>query len=146
MKFRRLQKLQLLSGQPLRTLQVSQVSKRGTLQCTLMYGEYQIPNRRREHAHELIALVALWTAKTSAATPAAVNAAYSKPNKPPDNVPQYKKYIAVVKSLAPIEKLGLDGKVDKAALAWSKAAEALSDYLASVDMPGDLSDALYSSS
>ena len=68
---------------------------------------------------------------------------YCKPNKPPDNLPQYKKYTTMAKTFDAIEKAGKAGDVVKAKAAWLKAATALSEYLASVDMPGDLSDALY---
>jgi hypothetical protein len=68
---------------------------------------------------------------------------FAKPNKPPDNLPQYKKYTALTKTLGPIEAAGKAGDAAKAKKAWSKAAETLSEYLASVDMPAELSDPLY---
>ena len=69
---------------------------------------------------------------------------YCKPNKPPDNLPQYKKYTVMAKTFDPLEKAGKAGDAAKAKKAWLKAAEALSEYLESVEMPGDLSDPLYS--
>ena len=72
-----------------------------------------------------------------------VNTAYAKPNKPPDNLPQYKKYTALSKTIAPIDTAGKTGDAGKAKKAWLKAAEALSEYLESVEMPADLSDPLY---
>jgi hypothetical protein len=69
---------------------------------------------------------------------------YAKPNKPPDNLPQYKKYNALVKTLAPIQTAGKVGDAVKAKQEWAKAALALRDFLDSVDMPANLSDPLYS--
>ena len=68
---------------------------------------------------------------------------YLKPNKPPDNLPQFKKYGAFAKTIEPIKLAGKAGDLDKAKKAFSKAAEALSAYLESVEMPADLSDPLY---
>lgn len=68
---------------------------------------------------------------------------YAKPNKPPTNLPQYKKYDALQMSLDPIKKAGTAGDAAKAKKEWSKAAVCFSDYLQSVDLPGDLSDPLY---
>lgn len=70
---------------------------------------------------------------------------YAKPNKPPDNLLQYKKYISLVKTLEPINLSGKSGDAVKAKKAWSMAAVALSEYLQSVDLPADLSDPLYNS-
>lgn len=69
---------------------------------------------------------------------------YAKPNKPPDNLVQFKKYTALAKTLEPINEAGKAGDARKAKRAWSKAAAALSEYLESVDMPPDLADPLYS--
>ena len=69
---------------------------------------------------------------------------YCKPNKPPDNLPQYKKYNSLAKTFGAIEGAGKAGDAAKAKAAWLKAAAALSEYLDSVELPGDLSDALYS--
>ena len=68
---------------------------------------------------------------------------YCKPNKPPDNLPQYKKYTQMAKTFDAIEKAGKAADASKAKAAWLKAAAALSEYLESVEMPGDLSNALY---
>jgi len=68
---------------------------------------------------------------------------YAKPNKPPDNLPQYKKYNALVKTLAPIQNAGKAGDSAKAKQEWSKAALALTEFLDSVEMPSELSDPLY---
>ena len=68
---------------------------------------------------------------------------YAKPNKPPDNLPQYKKYTSMAKTLEPINVAGKSGDATKAQKAWLKASEALTEYLASVDMPAALSDPLY---
>ena len=68
---------------------------------------------------------------------------FAKPNKPPTNLPQYKKYDALLRLFDPIQKAGTAGDVAKAKKEWSTAAAALSEYLAAVDMPGDLSDPLY---
>ena len=68
---------------------------------------------------------------------------YAKPNKPPNNLPQYKKYDALQVTLEPVKKAGKAGDAAKAKKEWLKAAAAFSDYLESVDMPTDLSDPLY---
>lgn len=68
---------------------------------------------------------------------------FAKPNKPPDNLPQYKKYVALSKSFEPIKAAAKTGDPSKAKKAWLKAAEALSAYLESVEMPSDLSDPSY---
>jgi len=72
-----------------------------------------------------------------------LSSTYAKPNKPPDNLPQYKKYNALVKTLDPIKSAGKAGDATKAKKEWTKASVALSDYLEAVDMPSDLSDPLY---
>jgi hypothetical protein len=75
---------------------------------------------------------------------------YAKPGKPPDNLPQYRRYNALTRSLTDLQKAaaaannktgGDGGKVREA---WSLAATALSQYLESVDLPADLSNPLYS--
>ena len=68
---------------------------------------------------------------------------FAKPNKPPDNLPQYKLYNQLAKSLAPIESAGKAGDLVRAKKEWTKASLALSDYLAAVEMPPDLDNALY---
>mmetsp|Transcript_26740 Transcript_26740/g.50474 ORF Transcript_26740/g.50474 Transcript_26740/m.50474 type:complete len:212 (-) Transcript_26740:93-728(-) len=68
---------------------------------------------------------------------------FAKPNKPPDNLPQYKKYTALSKTFEPINAAAKTGDPTKAKKAWLKAAEALSTYLESVEMPSDLSDPSY---
>ena len=68
---------------------------------------------------------------------------FAKPNKPPDNLPQYKKYRALTNTFEPINAAAKTGDPAKAKKAWLKAAEALSAYLESVEMPSDLSDPSY---
>jgi len=68
---------------------------------------------------------------------------FAKPNKPPDNLPQYKKYNILAKTLEPIKNAGKAGDAAKAKKEWSKASVALSEYLEAVEMPSDLSDHLY---
>ena len=68
---------------------------------------------------------------------------YAKPNKPPDNLPQFKKYNALAKTLEPIKNAGKTGDVAKAKQEWIKASGTLSEYLEAVDMPSNLSDPLY---
>lgn len=70
-------------------------------------------------------------------------ATFAKPNKPPNNLPQYKKYEALAANLDAIKKAGKSGDVVKTKKEWSTAAAAFSDYLESVEMPRDLSDRLY---
>ena len=65
---------------------------------------------------------------------------YAKPNKPPDNLRQFKKYSALAKTLEPIKNAG---DAVKAKSEWLKASISLSEYLEAVDMPSDLSDPLY---
>lgn len=72
-----------------------------------------------------------------------VNTAYLKPNKPPDNLPQFKKYTAFAKTIEALQAAGKAGDAAKAQKVFTKSAEALSAYLESVDMPADLSDVLY---
>lgn len=68
---------------------------------------------------------------------------FAKPNKPPDNLPQYKKYSILAKTLEPIKNAGKAGDAAKAKKEWTKASVALSEYLDAVAMPSDLSDPLY---
>lgn len=68
---------------------------------------------------------------------------FAKPNKPPTNLPQYKKYDALLKIFDPIQKAGKAGDAAKAKQEWATAAAALTEYLAAVEMPADLSDPLY---
>jgi len=68
---------------------------------------------------------------------------FAKPNKPPTNLPQYKKYTNLLPVFDPIQKAGKAGDAAKAQKAWSVAAVALSEYLESVDLPSSLSDPLY---
>jgi hypothetical protein len=68
---------------------------------------------------------------------------YAKPNKPPDNLPQYKKSTAFAKTMIPLEEAGKSGDAAKAKKAWDKAAAGLTEYLEAVDMPVDLADPLY---
>jgi hypothetical protein len=68
---------------------------------------------------------------------------YAKPNKPPDNLPQYKKSNALAKSMIPLEEAGKSGDAGKAKKAWDKSAAGFAEYLEAVDMPSDLADPLY---
>ena len=81
--------------------------------------------------------------RTGGAALLLVNTSYLKPNKPPDNLPQFKKYGAFAKTIEPIKVAGKAGDAGKAQKAFAKSAEALAAYLESVEMPSDLSDHLY---
>lgn len=69
---------------------------------------------------------------------------FVKQGKPPDNSPAYKSFTALSPLFDVLRNAG-EKKKDAAATkaAWDKTAAALSQYLADVDMPGDLSDPLY---
>ncbi|CAB9506014.1 expressed unknown protein [Seminavis robusta] len=68
---------------------------------------------------------------------------YAKPNKPPNNLPQYKKYESLLQNFNGIKAAGKAGEAKKAQKEWSKAASVLADYLESVELPADLSDPIY---
>jgi hypothetical protein len=68
---------------------------------------------------------------------------YAKPNKPPNNLPQYKKYESLLKNFDAIKAAGQAGDASKAKSEWSKAAVVLAEYLETVELPRDLSDSIY---
>lgn len=68
---------------------------------------------------------------------------FTKPNKPPQNTPQFKLAESLLVGFEPIKTAGQAGDIKKATKAYAKAAAALSQYLESVELPGDLSDPLY---
>lgn len=70
-------------------------------------------------------------------------ATYAKPNKPPDNLLQFKKYNALATTLESLKKAGKADDPAKAKKEWTKASVSMSEYLETVAMPSDLSDPLY---
>ena len=68
---------------------------------------------------------------------------FTKPGKPPDNTPAVKSFLKVSKTFNAIEAAGKAGDAAKAKAAWLKTSELLSQYLADVELPGDLKDPVY---
>lgn len=105
-----------------------------------------IPYQRREAdsvGRTYAALLDLIGVEKSGGAALLLATTYAKPNKPPQNLPQYKKYDALLKIFDPIKAAGQAGDAKKASKEYGKAAAALSDYLESVELPSDLSDPLY---
>jgi hypothetical protein len=70
-------------------------------------------------------------------------ATYAKPNKPPDNLLQFKKYNALAKTLETVKNAGKSDDSTKAKKEWTNASVSMSEYLETVAMPSDLSDPIY---
>lgn len=68
---------------------------------------------------------------------------FTKAGKPPDNTPAVKSFLKLSKTFDAIEDAGKAGDAAKAKKAWLKTSELLSQYLADVELPGDLKDPLY---
>ena len=105
-----------------------------------------IPYQRREPdsvGRTYAALLDLIGVEKSGGAALLLASTFAKPNKPPQNLPQYKKYEALIKIFDPIKAAGSAGDAKKAAKEYGKAAAAFSEYLAAVELPSDLSDPLY---
>ena len=105
-----------------------------------------IPYQRREPdsvGRTYAALLDLIGVEKSGGSALLLAATFAKPNKPPQNLPQFKKSEALVKNFDGIRAAGQAGDVPKAAKEYGKAAAVLSEYLEAVELPGDLKDALY---
>ena len=68
---------------------------------------------------------------------------YTKAGKPPDNTPAVKSFLKLSKTFDAIEAAGKKGNASKAKEEWTKASALLSQYLADVELPSDLSDPIY---
>ena len=68
---------------------------------------------------------------------------FTKQGKPPDNTPAVQSYKKLVPAFEPIELAGQNGDAKKAKAAFDKAGALLSEYLASVGLPGSLDDPVY---
>ena len=68
---------------------------------------------------------------------------FAKPGKPSEGLPQVNKYNAGAKMFDPIRVAGMKGDVEKAKVAWGKAAGALGEYLGVMDLPSSLYDPFY---
>ena len=105
-----------------------------------------IPYQRREAdsvGRTYAALLDLIGVEKSGGAALLLATTYAKPNKPPQNLIQYKKYDALLKIFDPIKVAGQAGDLKKATKEYGKAAVALSEYLEAVELPSDLSDPLY---
>ena len=105
-----------------------------------------IPYQRREPdpvGRTYAALLDLIGVEKSGGAALLLATTYAKPNKPPNNLPQYRKYENLLKNFDGIKAAGQAGDANKAKSEWSKAAVVLADYLESVELPSDLSDATY---
>lgn len=71
-----------------------------------------------------------------------------KPGKPSEGTAAFKKFTVLSKLFGPIEaaagKDGKGGSVEKAKAAWGKAAGAFEEFLGATELPGSLSDPIYS--
>lgn len=68
---------------------------------------------------------------------------FTKPGKPNDNTPAVKSWNKLFKNFDVIEAAGKKGDAAKAKVEWIKTKDAFEQYLADVELPGDLSDPIY---
>jgi len=68
---------------------------------------------------------------------------FTKSGKPPENTPAVKSWNKLFKTFDAIEAAGGKGDAAKARAEWEKTKPLLEQFLADVELPGDLNDPMY---